>query len=89
MFLTNLYVKEFMQRIPREEVGDIEAKVSVITNLIQAMPNILNVCQILQVAQMIDPDVQMVICGSYRRGKPDCGDIDILCMFPSLLLSIE
>ena len=36
--------------------------------------------QVLRVAQALDTSVQLTTCGSYRRGKSDCGDIDILCM---------
>ncbi|GAM27101.1 hypothetical protein SAMD00019534_102760 [Acytostelium subglobosum LB1] len=30
------------------------------------------------VAKEIDKDIIMQVCGSFRRSKPDCGDIDIL-----------
>lgn len=34
---------------------------------------------VLKCAKSINPNIRMVVCGSYRRGKPDCGDID--CLF--------
>jgi DNA polymerase IV len=33
---------------------------------------------ITQHAARIDPDVALILGGSYRRGAPDCGDIDVL-----------
>lgn len=30
-----------------------------------------------------DPELQVTICGSYRRGKPESGDMDILISKPS------
>jgi DNA polymerase IV len=32
--------------------------------------------------EQLDPDVQPYLMGSYRRGQPDCGDIDIILMKP-------
>ncbi len=29
-------------------------------------------------AHTINPGLEVVTCGSYRRGKPTCGDVDIL-----------
>jgi DNA polymerase lambda len=34
---------------------------------------------LLKTARSISPDILMVVCGSYRRGRADCGDMD--CLF--------
>jgi len=38
--------------------------------------------RIRRVLAAIDPRLRMEICGSYRRGKPTCGDIDVLISHP-------
>lgn len=53
------YLEEFEQRIPREEVAEIETIVR-------------------ETALRLDPNLILVTCGSYRRGKATCGDVDIL-----------
>ena len=35
-----------------------------------------------QAAQDIDPALQCMICGSFRRGKSTCGDVDVLVSHP-------
>ena len=37
---------------------------------------------VMEYAQKIVPGVQGFVCGSYRRGKVDCGDVDILFVPP-------
>ena len=37
-------------------------------------------------AHKIDPNLQIMICGSYRRGKPTSGDIDVLMFHPDMKL---
>ncbi|KAH8671992.1 hypothetical protein BGZ60DRAFT_374299 [Tricladium varicosporioides] len=37
---------------------------------------------ILEIANEIRPGYQMVICGGYRKGKPDCGDVDVVLSHP-------
>jgi DNA polymerase lambda len=34
--------------------------------------------QVRELAQQINPGLEVVTCGSYRRGKLTCGDVDIL-----------
>lgn len=53
------YLESFEKRIPREEVGLLEARV-------------------VDELNQFDPDYQAVACGSYRRGLPTSGDIDVL-----------
>lgn len=38
--------------------------------------------QVKEIACGIDGGLEVVTCGSYRRGKPTCGDIDILITHP-------
>lgn len=57
------YYDEFVERMQREEVAEIEAKVR-------------------EIAEGIDSGLEVVTCGSYRRGKPTCGDIDVLITHP-------
>jgi DNA polymerase/3'-5' exonuclease PolX len=35
-------------------------------------------------AHKIDPELEIMICGSYRRGKPTSGDIDIMLYHPKV-----
>lgn len=53
------YLESFEKRIPREEVGLLEARV-------------------VDELNQFDTDYQAVACGSYRRGLPTSGDIDVL-----------
>ena len=34
--------------------------------------------RMLATAAKLDSDLKVMICGSYRRGLPDSGDIDVL-----------
>ena len=34
--------------------------------------------QVRELAHQINSGLEVITCGSYRRGKPTCGDVDIL-----------
>ena len=36
------------------------------------------VWQVRELAQLVNSGLEVITCGSYRRGKPTCGDVDIL-----------
>ncbi|XP_033125582.1 DNA polymerase lambda-like isoform X4 [Anneissia japonica] len=57
------YYDEFLDRMPREEVEEIQRVVT-------------------ETAHEIDSGYVLTTCGSFRRGKPTCGDIDILVSHP-------
>ncbi|XP_063963556.1 DNA polymerase lambda-like [Lytechinus pictus] len=54
---------EFLERMPREEAGEIERTVR-------------------ETAESLFPGMLAVVCGSYRRGKQTCGDVDVLITHP-------
>ena len=60
------YYEDFLERIPRDEINKIS--------------ELLNACCASTAKSFkINSDKFIVeICGSYRRGKKDCGDIDVL-----------
>jgi DNA polymerase/3'-5' exonuclease PolX len=57
------HYEDLQLRIPREEVGEIEAEVRRVAH--QVMPGCIAMC-----------------CGSYRRGKSESGDCDVLITHP-------
>lgn len=42
--------------------------------MIPAFPHL----QVRELAHQINSGLEVITCGSYRRGKPTCGDVDIL-----------
>jgi DNA polymerase beta len=57
------FADEFQQRIPREEVAQIERRLK-------------------SIAASVDPQLSVMICGSYRRGNLSSGDVDCLVCHP-------
>ena len=57
------YYDEFIERIPRIEVAEIEKVVR-------------------EIVHEINPGLILETCGSYRRGKSTCGDVDCLVSHP-------
>ncbi|XP_044125087.1 DNA polymerase lambda isoform X1 [Bufo gargarizans] len=53
------HYEDFLDRMPREEAGQIEETVR-------------------KAAKAINPELVCMACGSYRRQKPTCGDVDVL-----------
>lgn len=37
---------------------------------------------VMKAAHDLDPDLQCAVCGSFRRGKTTCGDVDVLVSHP-------
>lgn len=59
------YYKQFQKRIPREKISKIDTKIQKL--LLKFKKN-----------NKITDDIIAIICGSYRRGATDSGDIDLL-----------
>lgn len=38
----------------------------------------MHLLQVRELAHQINLGLEIITCGSYRRGKPTCGDVDIL-----------
>ncbi|XP_039283131.1 DNA polymerase lambda [Nilaparvata lugens] len=45
--------------------------------------------EVKEIALSICKDVELMICGSYRRGKQTCGDVDLLLIRPDEVCSKE
>jgi DNA polymerase lambda len=70
------YCYEFLERIPRDEVTQIE---NVVCKENRRLFDIFsNVEQVKEAAESIRPGLLIQTCGSYRRGNATCGDCDIL-----------
>ncbi|PYI01196.1 Nucleotidyltransferase [Aspergillus sclerotiicarbonarius CBS 121057] len=65
------YYDEFLCGIPRPEVQQIAHIVTHHANLARPTPN-----------NNTNTDIQCIITGGYRRGKPLCGDVDLILTHP-------
>lgn len=74
------YYKDFNTRIPREEVTRIETIVNSIF-FEKTQQNSFVSIQVKQTADEVVPGLMIETCGSYRRLKASCGDIDMLITF--------
>ncbi len=72
------YCSEFLERIPRDEVTQIENVVRRKTKEFNKFDMFSNIQQVREAAESIRPGLLIQTCGSYRRGKATCGDCDIL-----------
>ena len=62
------YYADFLERVPRSEIEEIEKILKTTLKAIGAN----------------SADYLLEICGSYRRGKNDCGDIDVLMSYKGM-----
>ncbi|XP_034883494.1 DNA polymerase lambda isoform X3 [Mirounga leonina] len=70
---------DFLERIPREEATEIEQTVS---SCPRAVRRARPCYKVREAAQVFNPGLLCVACGSYRRGKATCGDVDVLLTHP-------
>ena len=62
------YYKQFQKRIPREKIIKIDTKIQ------KLLKNYLKSNKL----ETTHTDIEAIICGSYRRGLSESGDIDLL-----------
>jgi DNA polymerase beta len=62
------YYKQFQKRIPREKILKIDTKIQKLLNKYLKSKKL----------DTIHTDIEAIICGSYRRGLSESGDIDLL-----------
>ncbi|KAK1333529.1 hypothetical protein QTO34_005914, partial [Cnephaeus nilssonii] len=70
---------DFLERMPREEAAEIEQTVS---KCLRAVRRARPCWKVRESAQAFNPGLLCVACGSYRRGKATCGDVDVLLTHP-------
>jgi DNA polymerase lambda len=73
--------EDIQKRIPRSEVEDIHKRVVVALDKLAATDEYKKG---LEFAKKENPDHTLTcqVCGSYRRGKDTCGDVDIIVVNP-------
>jgi DNA polymerase/3'-5' exonuclease PolX len=92
-FILNYKIKSVKELIDAHNSGKIELNKQILMGLKYYNVLKLNIpreetdkiyTMLLKVAHKIDDDLEVIICGSYRRGKPTSGDIDVLLMHPNV-----
>ncbi|KAM7074026.1 DNA polymerase lambda isoform 3-T3 [Molossus nigricans] len=85
---------DFLERMPREEATKIEQTVSRCLRAVRSQELLIlqlgslagrgsyGPPEVRESAQAINPGLLCVACGSYRRGKATCGDVDVLLTHP-------
>ena len=66
------YYKQFKKRIPRNKIDKINTKIQ------KLLSKYLKLKTKNKTEHKNDTDIEAVICGSYRRGATESGDIDVL-----------
>ncbi len=78
------YYSDLQVRIPRDEVAGIEIKVCFceLVNSYEPDLSLSFAWQVKEAALRINPGLIVEACGSFRRKKPTCGDVDVLITHP-------
>lgn len=76
------YYEEFKLKIPRFEVEEIRDVVMEHCQRYRIILTLLVNLLYLHLFRRIAPNASCTVCGSYRRGKPQSGDVDILICPP-------
>ncbi len=82
------HYEDFLERIPRQEAALIEK--TVISKIFSLMSRkilfvetlFVSILKVKEAALELNEGLVVTTCGSYRRGKPSCGDVDILITHP-------
>lgn len=72
------HYEDLKQRIPREEVAQVRQYGEWISLVPRSTLSDLSPSSAVDIAKEIDPKLEVYCMGSYRRGEPTCGDIDLL-----------
>ncbi|XP_044293103.1 DNA polymerase lambda isoform X2 [Varanus komodoensis] len=74
------HYEDFLERMPREEAAEIEQVKQNKWNKMLHYAEFME--KVREAAQSMNPGLVCVACGSFRRGKSTCGDVDVLVTHP-------